>query len=293
MSTMEIVTTQAGGFDIEAAEVGLAKMRSREDADAISQVRAAADAQAVFERSRGHAEEARKYATLKVLAEAEIGIMLLDEAISRRDLDPPLHQHTSRAWKTLAAAHERGVLREECDAFDDGELTTTGVARYLRDCGYDRVPASCKLGDALNWSEARRRATEEGVPLHSLPPDRKGRGREIKRARANMSARNKAAWAAYRSDPNRTLRDGMADRDKAAQPELERAYALLRRTQQACDKSLPYCRGEACRSVNEALDALYLAEERVLRALGQWVPEPSGAAEVAARLSAVVDSQKR
>lgn len=281
-----LVPTGAGPVDLDTASRALAERREAGDADTIGQVRAAAEAQAVYERAQGNAEEARKYATLKILAEAELGALLLDKAVSVDDMRPVPGRGAEQAWKVLAAAHEREALMEECEKFDGAEITTSAVVKYLRNCGYWRTPATSKVGPQT-WPDARRLARGKGIPLPSLPPDRQGRAREIKRARSALRARNKAAWAAYHGDPNRSLREDAESRDKQAQPELERAYSLLRRTLQTCDKAQVYCGGEARRPVSEAMAALYVAEERILEALGKWVP-PSKETDAAARLDALI-----
>jgi hypothetical protein len=125
---------------LQTAEASIASLVEAREAEELSEVRSAADAQRLFEERSGAGERMLVFTKIKLLAEAGLGALtFIDYPALRADFKYPdgvkvgkekIPPSTARRWRTLAHAQERGLLLGIIDelAAHDQPLGTGNVA---------------------------------------------------------------------------------------------------------------------------------------------------------------------
>jgi hypothetical protein len=166
---------------LQKAEASIASLVEERDAEQLSDVRSAADAQRLFEERSGANERAVVFAKIKLLAEAGLGALtFIDYPTLRADFKYPdgvrigketIRPNTARRWRLLAHAQERGLLLPVIDDLSAAEqpLGTAAVADECGRRGVAGVPAKIlvkKLREkaALNQVTLAHLAQQVGIP---------------------------------------------------------------------------------------------------------------------------------
>lgn len=158
---------------------------------ALTEIRAKAEAQALFEKRAGYTEREQHFAKLRLLAEAGLGVLSFNGSVEIDGVD------NQQKFRILASAFERGKLLEECELLVSESPDRTGrtgrpssplslstVARHLRDRGYTHASVKSLGGTRRSsgalvprgsdeWRRQRERDGRRGLSL-----DGTGRGVE-------------------------------------------------------------------------------------------------------------------
>jgi hypothetical protein len=259
MSTEVAVRDEAlisgGSVSLTVAAERVRSLIAESDTEALDEVRRQAEAHSLYEQRAGHADRARHFSVLRLLAEAGLGAISFDS--------PELVPRGKRGnWRSLAAALERGRLLEICEATE--RLGTEAASYEVRRRGWSRVSPECfgrssDLGP-IPWGIARRLAREKGIAFESLPSC----AAEVRREQANREAAARSArarQAAWETAEREKLRELTTRAAKEHGAGIDSAYALLRRTIQALDEARAGFAGADQEPVDDAMHTLYRAED--------------------------------
>lgn len=261
--------SQAQVANIASAAREMLRLVEEQRADLLDEVRRRAEAASLYEKRKHNLDGERAYATLRLLAEAAIGILAFDEPelLKRQNLT------YQSAWKALAAAFERDVLLAVI-AETEESLTTTRVASRVRDLGYSSVPGHT-FGldeDSVPWARARQLAREKQMDLTKLPADKAAATRR-RRASRDASRQMTERYRAYAREERRRKRHQIKRAASERGPKISEAYSLLRRTLLALHEAQgEVSRAERKAHLDMAFHHLYEAEREIGNALGFAFP---------------------
>jgi hypothetical protein len=259
--------------DLDDVAGQIAHLIEEGEGAALDEIRRRAEALMLYENRKRNAESERHFAKLRLLAEAGLGSLSYD--------DPTVIKSEAEraAWRSLAAAFERGKLLSICDEIPpsprgrDRSLATQSVASEIRDAGLTCVPGRFLGGSAptVKWIVARRIIRERGLDAHQAPPDRRYIT-ERRRARQEASQRMQKLYRANERLEQTRLRKLTAAAARNHGPRIAEAFSLLRRLldelQSARDSEFA---GEANvlkrHQLDRAFTSLYKAEDAIAEAL--------------------------
>jgi hypothetical protein len=211
---------------LEIVEARVFELVSEGAVAGLDEARRQAEAHSLYERRSQHLDRALYYRRLKLLTEAALGVISLDDP----DAVPKNQRHK---WRVLASALERGHLVEMLNADADERVATTSFTWKLENGGYWFAPGEMfgRKG-SIRWDEARILAREAGIALASVPPDPETVERRNKalRQRAWKETRRQEAYQRLKQMERRQKLVAVA---KHHGPNTEKAASLLRQLLQA------------------------------------------------------------